>query len=51
MSTSRSNLRVAAAVAKVVLQKLSCTILECFGQSPKKHSELWGVELEQGDQH
>ena len=38
-------------VPQVVLQQLGGSVLEGLGQRSQQHGELWGVELEQGDQH
>lgn len=38
-----------AGVLQVVVQQFGGSVLEGFGQRSQKHSELWGVELKQGD--
>lgn len=38
-----------AGVLQVVVQQFGGSVLESFGQSSKKHGELWGVELKQSN--
>lgn len=33
------------------MQEFSGSVLEGLGQGPQQHGELWGVQLEQGDQN
>lgn len=40
-----------AGVLQVIMQEFGGSILEGFRQRSQEHSELWGVQLEQGDQH
>lgn len=40
-----------AGVLQVVVQQFGGSVLESFGQSPKQHGELRGVELKQSNQH
>ena len=54
MNTAPGSYHTAAGVAgvlEVVVQQLGGSVLEGLGQRSQQHGELWGVELEQGDQH